>query len=111
MLLYNDLPPPVNIEAVFSRLSVHAGVAVGSSDPDKHAGISSKYQADVGCFQYCLYCTVGVLGCAAWLVECVTLVASLAEKLPQLYHPLSLLYALQGKEREARQSHLEYVDK
>jgi hypothetical protein len=39
VLLYNDLPPPVNVEAVFSRLSVHAGIAVGNSDPDKHAGM------------------------------------------------------------------------
>jgi hypothetical protein len=38
-------------------------------------------------------------------------VASLAEKVPQLCHHLSLLYALQGKERESRQSHREYVDR
>jgi hypothetical protein len=90
VLLYNDLPPPVNVEAVFSRLSVHAGIAVGNSDPDKHAG---------------------GIGCTAWLEECVALVASLAEKVPQLCHHLSLLYALQGKERESRQSHREYVDR
>ena len=36
VLLSDDIPSPVVIDAVVSRLSVHTGVVVGSSNPDEH---------------------------------------------------------------------------